>query len=217
MSKVKFKGEDYFEITEAFVDLAETVTEEYAKWDEGQKVDWDAVASKCGTMLAVFGDDIEGKEEQDYRDRERNNEQVYDDEAAEERKDNISLQENDRSKWDIDYMDMSVDERIALLVRDRNPFDETDEIVDVDVDSVWEYDTATDKGPDRDEARAFTKMVWERYGIVAVYYGDKTYDNLRFYGYASDIYEFMVEEEWYGTGGDEVVELHPELAGSWGI
>lgn len=98
MSKVKFKGENYFEITEAFVDLAETVTEEYAKWDEGQKVDWDAVASKCGTMLAVFGDDIEGKEEQDYRDRERNNEQVYDDEAAEERKDNISLQENDRAK-----------------------------------------------------------------------------------------------------------------------
>lgn len=189
MAKMKFEGKRYFEISEAFADLAETVTEEYAKWDEGEKVDWDEVASKCGTMLAVFGDDIKDKPKPELRTPDSS-----------------------------DYMELSDGERIKLMMRESNPYDSDDDFEMIALDSVYDYDSETDTGSDRAEAREFIKEVWYSNNIVAIYKGDNTnYDNLVLYGRKSDLYEFLLEENWYGE--DTVVSImenHPEITdGAW--
>ena len=189
MAKMKFEGKRYFEISEAFADLAETVTEEYAKWDEGEKVDWDEVASMCGTMLAVFGDDIKDKPKPELRTPDSS-----------------------------DYMELSDGERIKLMMRESNPYDSDDDFEMIALDSVYDYDSETDTGSDRAEAREFIKEVWYSNNIVAIYKGDNTnYDNLVLYGRKSDLYEFLLEENWYGE--DTVVsimEIHPEITdGAW--
>jgi len=189
VAKMKFEGKRYFEISEAFADLAETVTEEYAKWDEGEKVDWDEVASKCGTMLAVFGDDIKDKPKPELRTPDSS-----------------------------DYMELSDGERIKLMMRESNPYDSDDDFEMIALDSVYDYDSETDTGSDRAEAREFIKEVWYSNNIVAIYKGDNTnYDNLVLYGRKSDLYEFLLEENWYGE--DTVVSImenHPEITdGAW--
>mgnify|MGYP003658606060 CR=1 FL=1 len=74
--------------TNALNDLYVIITEQYERWDDGESVAWEAIRVASEIMV-----DALDKEEQDYRVRERNNEDVYD-----ERENNISLQENDRAK-----------------------------------------------------------------------------------------------------------------------
>jgi hypothetical protein len=191
---MKFEGRRYSEISDAFSDLYFGVSKEYEKWDEGEKVDWDKVASLCGTMLAVFGDDIKDKPKPELRTPDSS-----------------------------DYMELSDGERIKLMIRESEPYDSEDEFELIKLDSVWDYDSETDTGSDRAEAREFIKEVWDDYQIVATYQGDNTnYDNLMLHGRKSKLYEFLLESKWYGGdegyNAEQVMELHPEITdGGWVI
>ena len=194
MAKLKFEGKRYFEISDAFSDLYFGVSAEYEKWDEGEKVDWDKVASLCGTMLAVFGEDIKPE-----------------------------LRTPDSS----DYMDLSDGEKIKLMIRESEPYDSEDDFELIKLDSVWDYDSESDTGSDRAEARKFIQKVWDQFQIVATYRGDNkaggpkalvpNYDNLMLHGHKSHLYAFLLEENWYGDDTHmEIMELHPEITdGGW--
>ena len=179
---------------------------------------------------AIVQDEFDTPEEDEYRNRERNNENVYDDEARAERKDNISLQENDwRSKEESmlravqgyaekPFLDLTTKERLALMNLTIDPTAyKDDKIISLQMDSIWEFNSKTNEGPDKDEAQMFSLEMWDSYNLVIVYY-PKRFDNLEFNGLASNIYQALMEQEWYGGFNatyEEIKYGHPELLGSW--
>ena len=182
------------EKSDAFNRLYAVVTINYENWDEGEKVNWDEVGSACGEMLATFDEPLSKPASKSTRDRE--------------------LRTPDSS----DYMELSDGERIKLMMRESNHYDNDDDFEMIALDSVYDYDSETDTGSDRAEAREFIKEVWESNKIVAIYKGDNTnYDNLVLYGLKSNLYEFLLEENWYGEDTNvEIMEHHPEITdGGW--
>ena len=199
------------ELTKAFFDLHGVVTRQY---HQGvivyeNNVDFGIIKQACDKMIDAI---------------------VYDDEARAERKDNISLQENDwRSKEESmlravqgyaekPFLDLTTKERLALMNLTIDPTAyKDDKIISLQMDSIWEFNSKTNEGPDKDEAQMFSLEMWDSYNLVIVYY-PKRFDNLEFNGLASNIYQALMDQEWYGGYNatyEEIEDLHPELLGSW--
>jgi len=152
-------------------------------------------------------------EEQAYRDRERNNENVYDWRSKEE-----SMINAVQGYAEKPFLDLTIKERLALMNLTTDPTAyKDDKITSIKMDSIWEFNSETNEGPDKDEAEMFSLEMWDNYNLVIVYY-PKRFDNLEFNGLASNIYQALMDQEWYGGFNatyEEIKYGHPELLGSW--
>lgn len=175
------------EKTDALNDLYVIITEQYERWDDGESVAWEAIRVASEIMV-----DAVDKEEQDYRVRERNNEDVYD-----ERENNISLQENDRAKATTKKFQYNLKESDRGL---REEFENGDATIDV-------FDILNDR-------ENFSRRdVEEDYNVKIsniAYIDTDTGDDVYYVeGDKRDLYYFLYD--FVDMEHDEIYETYPGL------